>query len=134
MDDERKIHEMLIKPEYFELVKAGVKKYEVRTNDERRKNMHIGDYIKLIKEPELEETLMLEIVNKIEFPNFTVLYDSLPKRDVGFEGRTTESIVSELRRFYSEEVENNLGTVAIEVAVVPELNLTKGSVKKLKLK
>ena len=134
MDKERKIHEMLIKPEYFELVKAGVKKYEVRTNDERRKNMHIGDYIKLIKEPELEETLMLEIVNKIEFPNFTVLYDSLPKRDVGFEGRTTESIVSELRRFYSEEVENSLGTVAIEVAVVPELNLTKGPVKKLKLK
>ena len=132
MDKERKIHEMLIKPEYFELVKAGVKKYEVRTNDERRKNMHIGDYIKLIKEPELEETLMLEIVNKIEFPNFTVLYDSLPKKDVGFEGRTTESIVNELRRFYNEEVENKLGTVAIEVEVVS--NLTKGPVKKRKLK
>ena len=131
MEENRKIHEMLIKPEYFELVKAGIKKYEVRTNDDRRKNMHVGDYIKLIKEPELEETLMLEIVNKIEFPNFTVLYDSLPKKDVGFEGRTTESIVSELRRFYSEEVENSLGTVAIEVAVVPELDNKKKPAKKL---
>ena len=123
MNESPKIHEMLIKPEYFELVKAGIKKYEVRTNDERRKNMHVGDFIKLIKEPELEETLMLEIVNKIEYPNFTALYDSLPKKDVGFEGRTTESIVGELRRFYSEELENQLGAVAIEVAVVPELNL-----------
>ena len=131
MEENRKIHEMLIKPEYFELVKAGIKKYEVRTNDDRRKNMHVGDYIKLIKEPELEETLMLEIVNKIEFPNFTVLYDSLPKKDVGFEGRTTESIVSELRRFYSEEVENSLGTVAIEVAVVPELDNKKKPAKRL---
>ena len=131
MEENRKIHEMLIKPEYFELVKAGIKKYEVRTNDDRRKNMHVGDYIKLIKEPELEETLMLEIVNKIEFPNFTVLYDSIPKKDVGFEGRTTESIVSELRRFYSEEVENSLGTVAIEVAVVPELDNKKKPAKRL---
>ena len=120
-----KVHEMLIKPEYFELVKEGIKKYEVRTNDERRKNMHVGDYIKLIKEPEKVETLMLQITRKIEYPNFTELYDSLPKKDVGFEGRTTESIVNELRRFYSEEVENQLGVVAIEVAIVPELDLTE---------
>ena len=120
-----KVHEMLIKPEYFELVKEGIKKYEVRTNDERRKNMHVGDFIKLIKEPEKEETLMLQITRKIEYPNFTELYDSLPKKDVGFEGRTTESIVNELRRFYSEEVENQLGVVAIEVSIVPELDLTE---------
>ena len=131
MNKSRIIHELLIKPEYYDLVKAGIKKYEVRTNDDRRKNMHIGDYIKLIKEPEKVESLMLEIVNKIEYPNFTALYDSLPKRDVGFEGRTTESIVNELRRFYSEEVENKLGTVAIEVAVVPEQELEKGPVLKM---
>ena len=131
MDDEKRIHEMLIKPEYFELVKSGIKKYEVRTNNEKRKEMHVGDYIKLLKEPELEESLMLRIVNKIEFPNFTALYDSLPKKDVGFEGRTTESIVNELRRFYTEEEENKLGTVAIEVIVDPELIETKGFVKTL---
>ena len=125
MEENVRVHEMLIKPEYFELVKAGIKKYEVRTNDDRRKNMHVGDYIKLIKEPEKVETLMLQITRKIEYPNFTVLYDSLPKKDVGFEGRTTESIVNELRRFYSEELENQLGAVAIEVAIVPELDLTE---------
>ena len=125
MEENVRVHEMLIKPEYFELVKAGIKKYEVRTNDDRRKNMHVGDFIKLIKEPEKEETLMLQITRKIEYPNFTELYDSLPKKDVGFEGRTTESIVNELRRFYSEEVENQLGAVAIEVSIVPELDLTE---------
>ena len=121
MEEEKKIHEMFIKPEYFELVKAGTKKYEVRTNDNRRKQMHVGDYILLLKEPELEEQLLLEIKNKIEYPNFTVLYDSLPKKDVGFEGRETKDIVGELRRFYSEELENEIGVVAIEVAVVKDL-------------
>lgn len=116
------IHEMLIKPEYFYLVAVGDKKYEVRTNDIRRKVMKIGDYIKMLKEPEKDEFLMLEIVNKIEYPTFTDLYDSLPKKDVGFEGRTTEDIVQELRRFYTEEQEREIGVVAIEVAVIPELS------------
>ncbi len=115
-------YEMTIKPEYFELVKAGIKKYEVRTNDDRRKKMHVGDVIRLINESENKEELRLKIINKIEFPTFTKLYDSLPKRDVGFEGRTTESIVNELRRFYSEELEKQLGVVAIEVEVEPVLD------------
>ncbi len=125
MENEKKevtTHEMTIKPEYFELVKAGIKKYEVRTNDDRRKKMHVGDVIRLINESENKEELRLKIINKIEFPTFTKLYDSLPKRDVGFEGRTTESIVNELRRFYSEELEKQLGVVAIEVEVEPVLD------------
>ncbi len=131
MEEARKVHEMKIKPEYYELVKEGTKKYEVRTNDDRRKQMKIGDYILLMKEPELEERLLLEIINKIEYPNFTVLYDSLPKKDVGFEGRETADIVQELRRFYTEEQENQIGTVAIEVAVIKELDKPKKLTKKL---
>ena len=131
MEEARKVHEMKIKPEYYELVKEGTKKYEVRTNDDRRKQMKIGDYILLMKEPELEERLLLEIINKIEYPNFTVLYDSLPKKDVGFEGRETSDIVQELRRFYTEERENQIGTVAIEVAVIKELDKPKKLTKKL---
>ena len=131
MEEAKKVHEMKIKPEYYELVKEGTKKYEVRTNDDRRKQMKIGDYILLMKEPELEERLLLEIINKIEYPNFTVLYDSLPKKDVGFEGRETADIVQELRRFYTEEQENQIGTVAIEVAVIKELDKPKKLTKKL---
>ncbi len=116
------IHEMLIKSEYFYLVSTGEKIYEVRTNDHRRKAMKIGDYIKMSKEPELEEYLILKIIDKIEFKNFTELYDTLPKKDVGFENRTTEEIVSELRRFYTIEQEEATGTVAIEVEVVQELS------------
>ncbi|HOZ54069.1 MAG TPA: ASCH domain-containing protein [Bacilli bacterium] len=116
------IHEMKIKPEYFELVARGGKIYEVRTNDSRRKAMKVGDYIKMLKEPEQEEYLMLLILNKVEFKNFTELYDTLPKKSVGFNGRTTEEIVNELRRFYTKEQENELGTVAIEIEVIKELS------------
>lgn len=116
------IHEMLIKPEYFYLVAKGEKIYEVRTNDSRRKVMKIGDYIKMLKEPEKKEYLILSIKNKIEFQNFTTLYDFFPKEEVGFKGKSTAEIVNELRRFYTEEQENEVGAVAIEVEVIKELS------------
>lgn len=119
------IHDMIIKPEYFYMVKDGIKKYEARTNDSRRRIMRVGDYIKLMKEPELTEVIWLRITNKIEFDTFTELYDALPKRDVGFEGRTTESIVQELRRFYTEEKERETGVVAIEVELAEEPEIAK---------
>lgn len=130
----RVIHEMLIAPEYFHLVAKGEKTYEVRTNDARRKAMHIGDYIKLIKQPDCIESIMLEIVDKIEFPNFTILYDRLPKKLVGFEGKTTQEIVNELRKFYTEEQENEHGVVALELKVVGEPINENSFVKKMNKK
>jgi len=115
----RKIHEMLIKPEFFDKVKTGEKIYEARTNDDRRKAMQIGDIIVIIKEPELTEWVAVEIVDKLEFNSFTELYDSLPKKEVGFEGIATEEIVSELRRFYSAEQEALTGVVAIKQQIIP---------------
>lgn len=129
------IHDMNIKPEYFYLVANGDKIYEVRTNDDRRKKMQIGDYIKMYKEPEKEEYLFLEIIDKIEYLSFASLYNSLPKKDVGFEGKTTTEIAQELRRFYTEEQERELGVVAIKVNLIPELsNYRKEFSLKRKLK
>ena len=144
-EKERKIHEMLIKPEFFDKVATGEKIYEVRTNDDRRKAMKVGDFIVIIKEPELTDWVAVEIVDKLEYPNFTTLYDTLPKKEVGFEGQTTEEIVSELRRFYTLEQEEATGVVAIKQQVVLDfeldnfdsklsqtLNRPKGPVKRLK--
>ena len=121
------IHDMTIKPEYFYLVKSGSKKFEVRTNDSRRRAMHKDDLIRLVNEdPENPEVLWLKIVDKLEFPTFTELYDSFEdKEPVGFKGRTTESIVNELRRFYTEEKERETGVVAIEVELTDDPFLEK---------
>ncbi len=122
MYNDQIVHYMTIKPEYFESVKNGDKIYEVRTNDSRRQKMQVGEYIQIFREPELEEFVLVEIKNKILFKNFTELYDSMPKKQVGFEGKNTEDIVGSLRRFYTVEQEELNGVVAIEIKVV---NLTK---------
>ena len=133
VEDERIVHDMTIRPEYYNLVVDGTKIYEARTNDARRKAMKVGDLICLRREPTPEEkeagivpddSIMLEIEEKIEFEDFTHLYDSLPKRDTGFEGRETEEIVqTEIRKFYTPEMERERGAVAIKVRRVQDLQL-----------
>lgn len=134
MEDERFVHDMTIRPEYYDLVVEGTKIYEARTNDARRKSMKVGDLICLRREATPEEkaagivpddSIMLEIEEKIEFEDFTHLYDSLPKRDTGFEGRETAEIVqTEIRKFYTPEMEKERGAVAIKVRRVQNLQKT----------
>ena len=135
MEENKPPHEMVIRAEYYDLVVQGIKTIEARTNDSRRKIMQVGDLIHLTREATPEEkeagiipndSIMLEIVEKIEFPNFTQLYDSdkFNKRDLGFEGRTTEDIVnSEIRKFYTPEEEEKKGAVAIRVKIYHPLEM-----------
>lgn len=131
MEEEKVVHDMTIRPEYHDLVVERTKIYKARTNDAKRKTMKVGDLICLRREatPEEKETdivpndsIMLEIKEKIEFEDFTHLYDSLPKRDTGFEGRETDEIVqTEIRKFYTPEMEKERGVVAIKVRRVQDL-------------
>ena len=130
-DNEVVTHDMTIRPEYYDLVVNGTKIYEARTNDARRKAMKVGDLILLRREATPEEkeagivpedSILLEIEDKIEFEDFTQLYDSLPKKDTGFEGRETAEIVqTEIRKFYTPEMEKERGAVAIKVRRVQNL-------------
>ena len=43
-------HIMKLQPKYFEYIKYGTKRVELRLNDEKRKNMKISDTIILKKE------------------------------------------------------------------------------------
>lgn len=135
-DREPVVHDMTIRAEYYDLVVQGIKTIEARTNDARRKAMQVGDRILLRREASPEEKaagivptdcIELDIVEKIEFTDFTELYnsDKFDKRDCGFEGRTTEDIVnSEIRKFYTPEMERERGAVAIRVKIhEPEMEM-----------
>ena len=54
---------MKLNPKYFEYMKNGTKEVEIRLNDDKRKNIKIGDEIIFQKEPELKE----ELCTKVEF-------------------------------------------------------------------
>lgn len=110
-----KKHELGLQPEYYDLAKEGVKIYEGRLNDDKRKLIEIGDIIVFKKDPERKENFKAKVVNKYIFASFKEMAESLNVKDIGFEGMSPKEIASVYRQFYSEENESKYGVVAIEV-------------------
>lgn len=56
------IHEMKLQPEYFNFILNGTKRIEIRLNDEKRQNIKLGDKIKFLKEPDLNESFEAQVI------------------------------------------------------------------------
>lgn len=69
-------HTMKLFEKEFENLKSGRKNREYRLNDEKRKKIKVGDTIKFLKLPELNEEISVD-VEKVE--TFTNWYDCYSK-------------------------------------------------------
>ena len=56
------IHEMKLQPKFFDFIKSGTKRIELRLYDEKRRNIELGDKIIFKKEPKLEEVVETTVV------------------------------------------------------------------------
>ena len=76
-----KSHKLRLLPEYFEYIKNGTKRLEIRLNDEKRKNINIKDTIIFEKLDETKEHLTTTVTNLYKYNNFEELID---KNDITF--------------------------------------------------
>jgi len=107
-------------PEIFELVKNGTKNVEARVNDEKRRQIKIGDKIEVLKRPEEIETLWVRVTNLIPYENFEEITANYPIERLYSSDYTKEAYLALFPKFYTEEEIAEYGTVAIEFKVVNE--------------
>ena len=67
------IHKMKLRPEYFDKILKGVKKYELRLNDEKRQKIKVGDFIEFTNESNLEESIQLWVTSLSYYNSFKEL-------------------------------------------------------------
>jgi ASC-1-like (ASCH) protein len=101
--------------EYFESIKKGKKKVEVRLNDEKRRKIKIGDTIEFIKVPEENETLIVQVTELKTYDTFKVMYEDIPFRDFDCEGWTMEDMIEGTYEIYTPELEKQWGALAITI-------------------
>lgn len=106
---------MKLNPKYFEYMKNGTKRIEIRLNDEKRRKIKIGDTIIFQKEPELKEEINTQIVNLIVKKNFKQLIETLDISEYADEKETQEKFLEDLYRFYTKEQEEKYGVVGIQI-------------------
>ena len=71
------IHRMKLNESPFERIKDGTKTIEFRLYDEKRRQIKIGDQIEFSKLPELQETILVDVLELYIEPTFEKLFKKL---------------------------------------------------------
>lgn len=108
-------HVMGLYGEYFEPIKEGKKKVEVRLNDEKRREIKIGDTIEFRKLPEQNETLKVNVTELRKYPAFQAMYEDIPFSDFDCGGWTMEEMIKGTFEIYTPEQEKVWGALAIGI-------------------
>jgi ASC-1-like (ASCH) protein len=101
---------------YFEKIKEGTKTIEVRLNDEKRRELKVGDTI-TFDNRKTNEKLDVRVKNLYVYKNFEELYKHHDKISIGYEPDDVAS-PSDMRKYYSFEDTIKYGVVAIEIEVI----------------
>ena len=114
-----KEHVMNLTPAPMQEIRTGNKTIELRLNDEKRKQISVGDTIKFINTEDSNDTLRVKVVDLFLFSSFAELYDNLPLLNCGFnEDNINTASPEDMEMYYSREKQNKYGVVGIEISLL----------------
>jgi len=111
------VHEMKLNEKAFLNIKNGIKKFELRLFDDRRKNIDIGDTITFHNLNNLDNTISVEVLALLRYPSFKDFFEDIDYRNCG----TANSLEEKLKRvhtFYTPEQEIQNGILAIKIKLI----------------
>ena len=114
-----KEHVMNLTPAPMQEIRTGNKTIELRLNDEKRKQISVGDTIKFINTEDSNDTLRVKVVDQFLFSSFAELYDNLPLLNCGYnEDNINTASPEDMEMYYSREKQNKYGVVGIEISLL----------------
>lgn len=112
------IHEMKLQPEYFNFILNGTKRIEIRLNDEKRQNIKLGDKIKFLKEPDLNESFEAQVIGLSRYNSFEEMFKDYDISILSDKSMTKEELISVLEQFYTKEKQEKYGVLGIRIELI----------------
>ena len=109
-----KIHQMNLKHEFFDYIKNGTKRIEIRLYDEKRKLIKIGDKIQF-NDLDTNDKLDTIVKNLYIFDCFDKLVDKFQITELADIKYKKMDLINILNSFYTNEEQKKYGVVGIEV-------------------
>ena len=107
------IHKMKLQESPFERIKNGTKTVEFRLYDEKRRKIKIGDQIEFSKLPDLQETILVDVLDLYREDTFENLFKKLFDDDEEIKRKT-----SAMYQYYSHDEEKQDGVVGIKISLI----------------
>ena len=98
----------------YDLIRNKTKDVEVRVNDEKRRQLHIGDTLIFINRGNEEEQTKVTVTNLVYFKNFKEVAENYSMERLYLKDTSKEEYVKLFDEFYSQEDVEKYGVVAIE--------------------
>lgn len=109
-------HQMGLQPKYFDYMKKGTKRIELRLFDEKRQKIRLGDIIEFTN-PD-GEMLAVKVVGLLRYESFEELFRDFDISMLADASMTKRELLDVLNGFYPSEKQNEMGVVGIRVEVV----------------
>lgn len=110
-----KKHTLKLKPKYYNYILMGSKRIELRLYDEKRKLIKVGDQIRFLKEPDLEDYFDAKVVNLLRYDTFLELFNHYDISILADKSMTKEELLNDLLQFYTDEKQKEFGIVGIMI-------------------
>ena len=112
------LHEMKLQPQYFNFILNGTKRIEIRLNDEKRQNIKLGDKIKFLKEPDLNESFEAQVIGLLRYNSFEEMFKDYDISILSDKSMTKEELISVLEQFYTKEKQEKYGVLGIRIELL----------------
>ena len=109
---------MKLQPEYYNFIVNGTKKIEIRLYDEKRQQIKIGDVIKFLKEPELNDSFNAKVICLLRYNSFEEMFNDFDISILSDESMTKDELISVLEQFYTKEKQEKYGVLGIRIELI----------------
>ena len=107
------IHKMKLQESPFERIKNGTKTIEFRLYDDKRSKIKIGDQIEFSKLPDLQETVLVDVLDLYREDTFENLFKKLFTDENEIKSKTTS-----MYQYYSPDEEKQYGVLGIKISLI----------------
>ena len=111
-----KTHEMNLRPKYFDFMKDGTKRIELRLYDEKRSQIELGDIIEFSKSE--KDKLKAEVIGLLRYSSFKDLFEDFDISILADASMTKDELLDVLSEFYTPEKQNQFGVVGIRLKMI----------------
>ena len=104
---------MNLQPRYFNYIKNGTKRIELRLNDEKRRQLQLGDTL-VFSNPE-GESLLTKITGLLYYQDFVSLFQDFPVELLSDVTMSKTELLNVLNEFYPAEKQRHYGVLGIRI-------------------
>ena len=107
---------MNLQPKYFDFIKDGTKRIELRLYDEKRRSIQLGDIIEFAKSE--NEKFKAEVIGLLRYNSFADLFEDFDISILADNSMTKQELLEVLGEFYSEEKQAEFGVIGIRIKLI----------------